>query len=196
MTSWPVTRSPSICRRRSACPQARRRTDWCSSSPDSDSRVEGDARRRERWNVVDDRIDHSRFGRLGNARLAPSRDDAPAVVAPALDDVDLVAGVGAVLRLPQSPRLRVPGQALRVAVSVAPDRRHRIRPGDEWIVARHRSIVVDTVNLPIGFERSCACRITPRSPIEKKRCPSRSKMNRDPKCVVGGVEPRRRKMTC
>ena len=54
---------------------------------------------------------------------------------------------GAVLGLPQLAGDRIPGQPLRIAVAVAPDRRHRARRVDERIVLRHRAVVVDAVDL-------------------------------------------------
>ena len=92
------------------------------------------ARGRDRRRVLEDRRHHALVD-------SPVVDDRPAVVLSGLDDVDLVAAARAVesrrsvLRLDQEARLRVPVEALRVAVAVGEDRRagKRIVRGDRAV---------------------------------------------------------------
>src|SRR5215204_1377767 len=75
------------------------------------------AARRDGRRVVGDRLFHAHFFTPGDAGLVAHRDDAPAVVLPFADDVDLVAALRSVLGLPELTGDRIPGQALRVPVA-------------------------------------------------------------------------------
>src|SRR5204863_191353 len=76
----------------------------------------------------------------------------PAVIFPALDDVDLVTAARpieptwTVLGLPQEVRARLEIDSLRVAAAVSPNLWPRIRPAQERIVTGHGPIVVQTEN--------------------------------------------------
>src|SRR5690606_30298168 len=71
---------------------------------DPGARVEGHARGRDRRHEVDDRRDHAleleALGLIGTCVGTAETDERPAVVAPGLDDVDLVAAVRPHLALP------------------------------------------------------------------------------------------------
>src|SRR5207253_10527881 len=75
----------------------------------------------------------------------------PPIVVSRLDDVDLVAAVWTVLGFPQLAGDRIPGEALRIAMAVAPDAGHGTGAIDERVVLRHRPVVIDAVNLARGF---------------------------------------------
>src|SRR4051812_44394815 len=82
---------------------------------------------------------------LSYPRIDAHRDRAPSVVVAGLDDIDLVATLRPVLRFPQLP-FRIPGEPLRIAVTVAPDGRQRTGLADERVILRHRAVVVDAVD--------------------------------------------------
>src|SRR5690242_4360979 len=115
--------------------------------------VERDPARRDRRREGDDRRLHAFFRPLRDPRLNAVRDDRPAVVMARLDDVDLVASLRAVLRFPELAGDRIPREALRVAVAVAPDRRYRPGTVHEGIVLRHAPIVVHAMDLAGGLRK-------------------------------------------
>src|SRR5687768_13362282 len=82
---------------------------------------ERDARWCERRDVIHDRLVHPRLRALGDPGLGALGRDSPSVVVSALDDIDLVASRGPVLRFPEPARDGIPREALRVAMAVAPD---------------------------------------------------------------------------
>src|SRR5690606_31234497 len=87
---------------------------------------------------------------LGAERVVGAvADHGPAVVLALLDEVELVAALRAVLRLPERVRLGVPNETLRVAVAVAPDLRQRAGAADERIVVRHGAVVVQADDLAL-----------------------------------------------
>jgi hypothetical protein len=97
---------------------------------------QGDARRRSlRRRPGEDRIDVP-------AIAARSFEDRPAVVTTALDEVQLVETRLAELRRPQAPG-RIPGEALDVPVTQAPDCRARVR-----VVVGDRPVGPEPENLP------------------------------------------------
>ena len=142
-----MTLSPLTSRRRSCCPASALTNRLFFHCGILVAGVEHDAARRDGRRVVDDRLLHARLAALGDAGLHAHRDHAPAVVLARLDDVDLVAALRAVLRLPQLAADRIPRQALRIAMAVAPDRRQRAGLADERVVLRHRAVVVDAMDL-------------------------------------------------
>jgi hypothetical protein len=76
-------------------------------------------------------------------------DHRPSIVAAAHDHVELVAALGAVLRGPQLTRLRVEGEALQAAVSVAPDLGERAGATDERVIRRYAPVVVQADDLTL-----------------------------------------------
>src|SRR5260370_23308297 len=74
----------------------------------------------------------------------------PAVILSPLEDVHFVAAprrtkaAGPMLSLEQEIRARLKVYALRVAISVSPYLRPRVRASDKRIVARHAAVVVQT----------------------------------------------------
>src|SRR3954447_11606534 len=104
--------------------------------------------------AVDDRVAARRGlgGRPGHLRVdeapalrgAAALDDRPPVVPPRADEVDLVDVVLPELGGPQ-PAAAVPGQALRGAVTVAPDGRapERVAPGN-------RAVRIEAQDLPVA----------------------------------------------
>src|SRR5918993_4871086 len=115
--------------------------------------VEVDRAHRDRRCPLGDRLLHALVRRAvghGSAVVVHAiRDDRPAVVAPRLDDVDLVAASRSVLDLPQLTGDRMPHESLRVAVAIAPDTRHRAGLLREGIVVGHPAIVPDAVDLAV-----------------------------------------------
>src|SRR5213593_3500322 len=75
----------------------------------------------------------------------------PAVVLSALDDIYLVAPAAlalkaawAVLGLENQIRSRLPGDTLRIPISICPDLGPRALLVDERIILRHRTVVIQT----------------------------------------------------
>ena len=125
------------------------------------------------------------------------RDHAPAVVLARLDDVDLVAALRPVLRLPQLPGHRIPRQAWRIAMAVAPYRRQRPGlPTNGSSLGTFPSSLMRWI-LPVGFERSCAF---PSRPARRarSRAPLPAERERDAVVRVAGLVPIRgaRNRTC
>src|SRR3546814_18029267 len=73
----------------------------------------------------------------------PVGDHRPAVIAPGLRDVDLVAAARAMLVQPDGAGLRADRHALDVAMAVGPDFRLRAGAADEGIVGRHAAVAGD-----------------------------------------------------
>ena len=101
-------------------------------------------------------------------------DDRPAVVAPGLDAVELVAAARAVLRGPELARHRVEREPLGVAVAVAPDAGESARAPHEGVVLRHAAVVEHAVDLPARARRGSA-----RRPAARGRRSSRRGAPRD-----------------
>ena len=103
---------------------------------------------------MDDRLFHARLG-TALADLAPAAvlgavgDDGPAVVAPRLDHVELVAALRAVLVGPQFAGLRMEGEPLHVAVAEAPDLGQGSGAADEGIVGGHPPVRLDAHQLAV-----------------------------------------------
>src|SRR5215213_672135 len=80
-------------------------------------------------------------------------DDRPAVVLSLLDDVDFVSAAGAVktawsmFSLEHEVRLRLPVQALSIAMSNRPELRSRVLLAHEGIVLRNSAVVVQAQRL-------------------------------------------------
>src|SRR6185436_5956806 len=80
-------------------------------------------------------------------------NDGPTVILPLLDDVDFVASAWTIkstrtmLSLKHQIRSRLPVHSLRVAMAKRPDLRSRVLLAHEWIVLRHRAIVVQPQRL-------------------------------------------------
>ena len=70
----------------------------------------------------------------------------PAIIAAALDKVDLIAAHRPHLHFPEPPA-RIEGQAEKVAVTQSPDLRGHPAPRGEGIVGRHRAVVVQPHDL-------------------------------------------------
>src|SRR5262249_38903021 len=89
------------------------------------------------------------FVNLRAAVVDAIADHRPAIVLALLDDVDLVAALRAVLLLPQFSAHRMEREALRIAMSVAPDFAARARASDERIVRRDRAVGGDAHDLAV-----------------------------------------------
>ena len=77
-------------------------------------------------------------------------DDGPAVVETFFDEVEFVATAGAVLGVEEFAGDRVEGEALRVAVAVAPDGGVGFGVTDEGIIRRDAAVVVEAVDFAVG----------------------------------------------
>src|SRR5437868_14755587 len=77
---------------------------------------------------------------LGAGIIYAVADHRPAVVLALADDVDFIAAARAVLGLPQVAGRGIDGEALLIAMTVAPDLRLRAGAADEGIVLRHRAV--------------------------------------------------------
>src|SRR5215475_2578097 len=140
--------------------------------------IEERARGGDRRSVFEERRDHALFRlRMKNHR--------PTVVLAALDDVDFVAAARAVearwsvLGLELRVRTGLPGDALRVAVSVRPNLGARVRPLYEGVVLRDSSVIVQPQRL--AGERIQSLRQLPLGRVAR----------RDVELAVG-AEPRSR----
>src|SRR5437588_52972 len=77
----------------------------------------------------------------------------PTVILPTLEDVHFIAAArpvkaaGPVLGFPQQISARLKIDPLRVAIAVCPNLWPRILLSNEWIVARHGSIVIQSQRL-------------------------------------------------
>src|SRR5690606_1089622 len=76
------------------------------------------------------------------AVVDPVADDGPAVVAAGPDEVELVAAARPLLVLPELAGFRMDGEALRVAVAVAPDLGQRALAVHERVVRGDAAILV------------------------------------------------------
>ncbi len=76
-------------------------------------------------------------------------DDRPSVVPAWLNAIELVASLRTVLVGPDVAGLRMDGEPLHVAMSVAPDLRPRAGAVDERIVSRHAPVVVQPDDLAV-----------------------------------------------
>src|SRR5580704_2351710 len=84
----------------------------------------------------------------GSAGILPTiRDHRPAVVCAAMNQVEFVAAQRTMLVRPQLSSYGVHNQALRIAMSVAPDLRLRILGANERIVGRNAAIIAQAKNL-------------------------------------------------
>src|SRR5690606_11692081 len=111
-----------------------------------------DATRRDRWRPVARGFFHARHPRRrahrGAVVVHAVGDARPAVVPAAPYVVDLVATTRAVLGRPDLAGDGVRIEPLRIAMSVAPDRGVPSR-APERIVVRHRTVEVQSMDLPV-----------------------------------------------
>src|SRR5581483_7415560 len=115
--------------------------------------VERHAGGRDRGHPVPERLLHPGLRRrlvdLRAVIVDAIADHRPAVVLALLDEVDLIAAARAVLLLPQFAADRMKGEALRVAVAVAPDLRTCALSADERIVLRNAAVRRDAHDLAV-----------------------------------------------
>src|SRR5690606_5246005 len=113
---------------------------------DPRARIEGHARGRDRRHEVDDRrnrpLEFEALALIGTCVGTPQAHERPAVVAPRLDDVDLVAAVRSHLAFPGRSGRLVPYQALRRSMPDRIDLGPIALDADEGIVVRYRAVVV------------------------------------------------------
>ena len=117
--------------------------------------VEGDRASGDRRHPIRDGLIHAGLrsvtGNGSSVVIHAVGDDGPAVVVAGFDDVEFVAAAGTVLGFPEFASNGTEGEALGIAVAVAPDRFDSSVSIDEGIVRGHTAIFVNAIDLAIGM---------------------------------------------
>lgn len=108
----------------------------------------------DRRHPVSERLLHAIFSgdvdHGGSIIIHAVGDDGPAVVEAFFDEVEFVAAAGPVLSVEEFSGYRVEGEALRVAVAIAPDGGIGFSVTDEGIIGGDAAVVVEAMDFAVG----------------------------------------------